>query len=169
MAFCEGSSIAKKLRGFADAQAQAARGDDGAHAERGSLHGVIRVLEALTGNVDADARVLIHIEQTPTGATTLPATPSASGSWLKVLHLNPAVHFSRLLSEAHAVILAGGTMQPFADLEQQIFRELPTGRLQVPSPSGTSCRRRICCRSLCPLARAACHCSSTLRQGPRSK
>ena len=132
MAFCEGSSIAKKLRGFADAQAQAARGDDGAHAERGSLHGVIRVLEALT-NVDADARVLIHIEQTPTGATTLPATPSASGSWLKVLHLNPAVHFSRLLSEAHAVILAGGTMQPFADLEQQIFRELPTGRLRTVS------------------------------------
>ena len=33
-------------------------------------------------------------------------------SKLKYLLLNPAVHFSSVLEEARAVILAGGTMQP---------------------------------------------------------
>ena len=54
-------------------------------------------------------------------------------SWLRILHLNPAVHFSRVLAEAHSVVLAGGTMQPFADLEQQLFHTLPPGRLRTCS------------------------------------
>ena len=137
-AFCDGSQIAKKLRGFAEAQVQTqAQSSSGNGAVRASLHGVIRVLDALT-NVDADARVLLHIES-PTAAPAAacvtgqaPAT-AADGSWLRVLHLNPAVYFSRVLAEAHSVILAGGTMQPFADLEQQLFRDLPAGRLRVHS------------------------------------
>eukprot|EP00908_Phaeocystis_cordata_P011479 Transcript_22385.p2 GENE.Transcript_22385~~Transcript_22385.p2 ORF type:complete len:431 (-),score=160.25 Transcript_22385:290-1582(-) len=53
----------------------------------------------------------------------------APESFLRVMHLNPAVHFAKVLAEAHAVVLAGGTMQPFRDLEQQLFRALPAGRL----------------------------------------
>ena len=126
-AFCEGSQIANKLRGFADSQAQrevGAGGDAGGGMARGSLHGVIRVLDALT-NVDADARVLLHLER-PSGA-------AADASWLRVLHLNPAVHFDAVLDAAHSVVLAGGTMQPIADLEQQVFRGLPAGRLRTCS------------------------------------
>jgi chromosome transmission fidelity protein 1 len=137
-AFCDGSQIAKKLRGFTDAQAQASRADAHSEAARGSLHGVIRVLEALT-NVDADARVLVHIERRESASEQVEGDgpKAASGmvdaSWLRVLHLNPAVHFSRVLSEAHSIVLAGGTMQPFADLEQQIFHSLPPGRLRTCS------------------------------------
>ena len=50
-----------------------------------------------------------------------------------MLHLNPAVHFSKLLDGAHSVVLAGGTMQPFADLEQQVVANLPPGRLRTLS------------------------------------
>ena len=155
MAFCEGSQIAKKLSGFADAELCAARGEDATGEARGNLHGVLRVLEALT-NLDADARMIISIEPTkplaPTSSTAGDAPPAAAGrssstmstagvgassagngSYLRVLHLNPAVHFSKLLAEAHAVVLAGGTMQPFADLEQQLFRALPAGRLRKVS------------------------------------
>ena len=51
------------------------------------------------------------------------AAPAASGgaaaagserrpeSFVRVLHLNPAVYFANVLEEAHAVVLAGGTMQ----------------------------------------------------------
>lgn len=35
-----------------------------------------------------------------------------SKSSLKFLLLNPAVHFADIVSEARAVIIAGGTMQP---------------------------------------------------------
>jgi len=171
-AFCEGSQIARKLRGFADAevqtsrqqqqqqQQQAGRGGGGvggvAAAASGSLHGVVRLLEALT-NDDKDGRVLLHIEpplQPTAGTSSASASATAgaaassaavrsaagaasagtpTGSWLKVLHLNPSVYFSRVLSEAHAVVLAGGTMQPFADLEQQLFHSERAGRLRMVS------------------------------------
>ena len=36
-------------------------------------------------------------------------------SKLKYLQLNPAVHFSSVLEEARAVVIAGGTMQPVSD------------------------------------------------------
>ena len=52
-------------------------------------------------------------------------------SYLRVLHLNPSVYFSTVLQQAHAVVLAGGTMQPFRDLEQQLFHALPPGRLRT--------------------------------------
>jgi len=39
-------------------------------------------------------------------------TDKFTHSSLKFLLLNPAVHFADVLSEARAVIIAGGTMQP---------------------------------------------------------
>ena len=35
-----------------------------------------------------------------------------SGSSIKFLLLNPSLHFTSIVSEARAVIVAGGTMQP---------------------------------------------------------
>ena len=65
-AFCHASEIAKKLRGYADAQHAVRRhgcgGSDGGGGGGGAstLHPVIQLLDALT-NSDADARVLLHI------------------------------------------------------------------------------------------------------------
>ena len=112
---------------------------------------MIRVLDALT-NIDADARVLLRSEPLPatgqgeSSSAAKVCVGGASGdqsshgggsgagmSFLKVLHLNPSVYFAQVLKEAHAVVLAGGTMQPLADLEMQLFRSLPSGRYRAHS------------------------------------
>ncbi|XP_021363859.1 ATP-dependent DNA helicase DDX11-like isoform X2 [Mizuhopecten yessoensis] len=65
-------------------------------------------LQALT-NADSDGRIVI------TKQTML------SQSSMKYLLLNPAVHFSDVLSEARSVIVAGGTMQPISEFKDQLF------------------------------------------------
>ncbi|XP_043120352.1 ATP-dependent DNA helicase DDX11 isoform X2 [Puntigrus tetrazona] len=44
-----------------------------------------------------------------------------SQSSLKFLLLNVAVHFSQIVQECRAVIIAGGTMQPVADFKEQLL------------------------------------------------
>ena len=46
-------------------------------------------------------------------------------SSLKFLLLNPAVHFADVVSEARAVIVAGGTMQPVS-----VMSRVPTSHRQ---------------------------------------
>jgi chromosome transmission fidelity protein 1 len=45
-----------------------------------------------------------------------------SASSIKFLLLNPAVHFSAVVRDARAVLLAGGTMQPVAEFKDQLFQ-----------------------------------------------
>ena len=40
---------------------------------------------------------------------------------LKYVLLNPAIHFADVLTSAHAVIVAGGTMAPVVDLLQHLM------------------------------------------------
>ncbi|XP_014208174.1 ATP-dependent DNA helicase DDX11 [Copidosoma floridanum] len=40
---------------------------------------------------------------------------------MKFLLLNPAMHFSDIIKEARAVILAGGTMEPISEFKDQLF------------------------------------------------
>ncbi|KAL1503232.1 hypothetical protein AB1Y20_011288 [Prymnesium parvum] len=121
-AFCKASEIAKKLKGFADHQHSVVHRASSSRPPPGSLHAVLQLLEALT-NDDADGRILLHLA--PPGAP--------EGSWLRSLHLNPSVYFSPILQRVHSLVLAGGTMQPFADLEQQLFHLLRKPRLRTHS------------------------------------
>ena len=51
------------------------------------------------------------------------------GSWyLKFIMLNPAIHFQELVQSAQAVVLLGGTMQPFDYIEQQLIANIPRTR-----------------------------------------
>jgi chromosome transmission fidelity protein 1 len=97
---------------------------------RCTLHPVIALLEALA-HADGDARVLLHIEPATQLQPKVAAPGRRSGSWLRVLHLNPATYFASVLSEARAIVLCGGTMQPFDDFQQQLFRALPPGRVRT--------------------------------------
>jgi len=51
-------------------------------------------------------------------------TDRLSCSSLKFLLLNPAVHFTSIVKEARAVIVAGGTMQPVNNLLMQCSVQL---------------------------------------------
>ncbi|XP_061677996.1 ATP-dependent DNA helicase DDX11 isoform X2 [Syngnathoides biaculeatus] len=63
---------------------------------------------ALT-NCNKDGRVVLHRQG------------NLSESSIKFLLLNPAVHFSQVLKECRAVIIAGGTMQPVSDFKQELL------------------------------------------------
>lgn len=54
-----------------------------------------------------------------------------TNSSLKFLLLNPAVHFADILSEARAVIIAGGTMQPVLSLLHRLYSFSITCDLKV--------------------------------------
>ena len=45
---------------------------------------------------------------------------NSNKSYIKFLLLNPEAHFTEVLEEARAVILAGGTMQPTSDFASQL-------------------------------------------------
>ncbi|CAB1323127.1 unnamed protein product [Coregonus sp. 'balchen'] len=63
---------------------------------------------ALT-NTNTDGRVVLHTQG------------SVAVSSMKFLLLNPAVHFSQVLKDCRAVIIAGGTMQPVSDFKQELL------------------------------------------------
>ncbi|KAI0237636.1 ATP-dependent DNA helicase DDX11 [Lamellibrachia satsuma] len=65
-------------------------------------------LEALT-SANQDGRIVINRQEVNTKSS------------LKFLLLNPAVHFADVVSEARAVIVAGGTMQPLTEFKEQLF------------------------------------------------
>jgi hypothetical protein len=54
----------------------------------------------------------VSLEKTETFCPVVICTALLSRSSIKFLLLNPAVHFSDVLKEARAVVVAGGTMQP---------------------------------------------------------
>ncbi|ALC48501.1 CG11403 [Drosophila busckii] len=72
------------------------------------LRPLLAFLSTLT-SAAADGRVLLQ---------------PAAGSF-KYLLLNPAEHFADILSQARALIIAGGTMQPTQELTAQLFQACP--------------------------------------------
>lgn len=78
--------------------------DEGA---TGALHSLVSFLKALTNN-DADGRVIVD----------------SSNGCIKFVLLNAAVHFSRVVADARAVILASGTLSPL-DSVLNLFPTVP--------------------------------------------
>ncbi|XP_015764669.1 PREDICTED: putative ATP-dependent RNA helicase DDX11-like protein 8 [Acropora digitifera] len=111
--YCEKSMISKKLNGFVD-KYQSGQVDTGLnveqayHSSSSPLQIIESFLEALT-NADKDGRVVVNRQG------------RLSCSSLKFLLLNPAVHFTNIVREARAVVVAGGTMQPMSDFKDQLF------------------------------------------------
>ncbi|CAD5124537.1 DgyrCDS12815 [Dimorphilus gyrociliatus] len=65
-------------------------------------------IETLT-TADVDGRILISKQNL------------LSKSWIKFVLLNPALYIKDILEEARAVIVAGGTMQPFSEFKDRLF------------------------------------------------
>ena len=70
---------------------------------------VLEFLEALS-NVASDSRILINADAGTVGGATV-----------KYCLLAPASQFSELVRECRSVVVAGGTMQPVAEFEEQLF------------------------------------------------
>ncbi|KAI4487393.1 hypothetical protein M0804_005542 [Polistes exclamans] len=69
---------------------------------------ILSFLECLENNC-ADGRII-----------AIPG-PTVGKGILKFLLLNPAAHFHDVVTEARAVILAGGTMEPISEFTEQLF------------------------------------------------
>ncbi|PNF28755.1 ATP-dependent DNA helicase DDX11 [Cryptotermes secundus] len=100
---------------------------------------VLGFMEALTNHC-SDGRVVCN-RQTTVGRGSL-----------KFLLLNPAAHFSSIIKEARAVVLAGGTMQPLDEFRDQLF--LSAGGT-VERLTEFSCGHVIPPDSILPIALAA--------------
>uniref|UniRef100_A0A8C7RWQ5 DEAD/H (Asp-Glu-Ala-Asp/His) box helicase 11 n=1 Tax=Oncorhynchus mykiss TaxID=8022 RepID=A0A8C7RWQ5_ONCMY len=73
---------------------------------------------ALT-NANTDGRVVLHTQG------------NVAVSSMKFLLLNPAVHFSQVLKDCRAVIIAGGTMQPVSDFKQELLFSAGVGAERI--------------------------------------
>ncbi|KAJ1522967.1 hypothetical protein ONE63_002104 [Megalurothrips usitatus] len=82
----------------------------GAVSEGGNnpLLSVMAFMETLTNSCE-DGRIVLKREQTVGKGT------------LKFLLLNPAAHFQDIVLQARSVIVAGGTMQPISEFQDQLF------------------------------------------------
>ncbi|XP_030836984.1 ATP-dependent DNA helicase DDX11 isoform X2 [Strongylocentrotus purpuratus] len=83
-------------------------GDDETHVFSSPLMHIEGFLLALT-NANKDGRVVVNKKEL------------VSQCSLRFQLLNPAVHFTDVVKEARAIIVAGGTMQPVEDFKHQLF------------------------------------------------
>ncbi|KAH8661551.1 helicase C-terminal domain-containing protein [Tricladium varicosporioides] len=77
------------------------------------LHHLSSLLSALTHSTNEGRLFFSKLSSTP--------DPNNSNITLKFLLLDPSAHFKEIVKEARAVILAGGTMSPFADYTSHLF------------------------------------------------
>ncbi|KAJ7527554.1 hypothetical protein O6H91_16G060900 [Diphasiastrum complanatum] len=89
-----------------------------------SFHALADFVLALT-NQDADGRVLI----TPSCYAGV-SNELLEGN-IKFVMLNAAKHFSEVVDQARAVVLAGGTLQPIGELRERLFPDVPEEHVHI--------------------------------------
>ncbi|KNC45953.1 ATP-dependent RNA helicase chl1 [Thecamonas trahens ATCC 50062] len=143
--YLDASQLLNKLLGFAAAaaaEAQAPGDDDGGGEDAQArppppadspLRNIIAFLEAVNHPLAAE-----H------GRILLAAHPETGTLSVKHLVLNPSVYFAPLVADAHAVVLAGGTLQPVDELLIQLLGPQRASEVAVtqapasPVPGGVS-------------------------------
>ena len=167
--FMDESELANKLSGFidryGDEDADAAAvgvvrttraGDEAGllgdeYVGRGTniVHALHAFLQALC-NANEDGRVMLKLSYVPSASSSASASSPrtlAHTSSLSFLMLNPSVPFVPLLRHARAVLLLGGTMQPFAHYHDHLLPSLPSTHLRVFSCSHVIPPSHILCLS----------------------
>lgn len=137
--FVEKSKLIHKLRGFIEQY----NGDIKIHASKKDKTGVTQFLNAIS-NLNKEENTTFtesmpHEDETNSPLTliinfleclknncadgriiVIPGSTVGQGI-IKFLLLNPAAHFHDVVTEARAVILAGGTMEPVSEFTEQLF------------------------------------------------
>ncbi|XP_021298743.1 ATP-dependent DNA helicase DDX11 isoform X2 [Herrania umbratica] len=139
------SNIMHKVSGYGDKMTTLQKGsavkENGESCDDGSTLSGFRALAdmllSLTNN-DGDGRIIISRKK---------PTCSRQGAYLKYVMLTGEKIFSEIVHEAHAVVLAGGTLQPIEETRERLFPWLPSNQLHF-----FSCSHIVPPESILPLA-----------------
>lgn len=130
--FLKESQIARKVSGYAEKSAKAAReaGVDTASKKHTTSASADSTLppSAISAMHSIESFVLSLSNSSQDGRVLL-TRRSDGGVQLKYQLLNPSESFTDLASEARSIILAGGTMDPLEDLQSQLMPSVPLSRL----------------------------------------
>ncbi|XP_021933898.1 ATP-dependent DNA helicase DDX11 isoform X2 [Zootermopsis nevadensis] len=144
--FCDSSKIAQKLHGFAERYHPAVAVNSAIKREQ-EKKGIMAFLREISvGNVSAPKQDTAPAASAPEpilsnnpllsvlgfmealtnhcsdGRVVCSRKATVGCGTLKFLLLNPASHFSSIVKEARAVVVAGGTMQPLDEFRVQLFK-----------------------------------------------
>ncbi|KAA3479358.1 putative ATP-dependent DNA helicase DDX11 [Gossypium australe] len=139
------SNIMHKVSGYGDKMTTMHKGSAVKENRESCAHGSIlsgfqalaNMLLSLTNN-DGDGRIIISRKR---------PSSSGQGAYLKYVMLTGEKIFSEIVHEAHAVILAGGTLQPIEETRERLFPWLPSDHLHF-----FSCSHIVPPESILPLA-----------------
>ncbi|KAG6788944.1 hypothetical protein POTOM_005022 [Populus tomentosa] len=140
------SNLVHKVSGYGEKVASLQEGlalnHNGGCGEEGStlssFRALVDMLTSLTNN-DGDGRMIISkMRSTCSGLL---------GGFLKYVMLTGEKIFSEIVDEAHAVILAGGTLQPIEETRERLFPWLPPNQLHF-----FSCSHIVPPESILPIA-----------------
>ncbi|KAL5756122.1 hypothetical protein ACOSQ2_020868 [Xanthoceras sorbifolium] len=140
------SNIIHKVSGYGDKAASLQKGsahkDNGESCEEASLlsgfRALVDMLLSLTNN-DGDGRIIISRPRTK--------SLGKQGGFIKYVMLTGEKIFSEIVDQAHAVVLAGGTLQPIEETRERLFSWLPPNELHF-----FSCSHIIPPESILPVA-----------------
>ncbi|XP_057504686.1 uncharacterized protein LOC130788146 [Actinidia eriantha] len=140
------SNIVHKVSGYGDKAAGLYNGStvrdgvDESNDEGTSLSGfqaLADILISLTNN-DGDGRIIISRRPTCSGQ---------EGGYLKYVMLTGAKIFSEVVDQSHAIVLAGGTLQPIEETRERLFPWLTPDQLRF-----FSCSHIVPSESILPIA-----------------
>ncbi|KAL6334921.1 hypothetical protein AAG906_023726 [Vitis piasezkii] len=140
------SNIIHKVSGYGDKVANLQKGsalnDGGESNEEGStlsgFRAFVDMLQSLTNN-DGDGKIII--------SRAKQACSGQQGGYLKYVMLTGEKIFSEIVDQAHAVILAGGTLQPIEETRERLFPRLTSDQFHF-----FSCSHIIPPESILPVA-----------------
>ncbi|KAM2016374.1 hypothetical protein ACFX16_046794 [Malus domestica] len=118
------SNIMRKVCGYGDKvaiQKSLALNGGEERSTLSSFQALANFLLSLT-NKDGDGRIII--------SKTSPTCPGEEGGYIKYVMLTGDNIFSEIVDQAHAVVLAGGTLQPIEETRERLFPWLPLNQLQ---------------------------------------
>jgi chromosome transmission fidelity protein 1 len=128
--YLQESKLARKVEGYilltetasnnGNGATKAAKGEQPSEASTPTLQHIQSLLVALT-NPSKEGRLFYTKD------------PDSSGMLLKYMLLDPTHHFKEIVSEARAVILAGGTMSPMTDYTSHLLSYLPAEKITTLS------------------------------------
>ncbi|CAN0380583.1 unnamed protein product, partial [Ectocarpus fasciculatus] len=145
--------LARKVGGYwawarrAEVSLHADRRGDGATDCTGALRRTVELLTCLAAP-ENDGRIVLC---TPSPARSgrscseCSSEPKVDHSAIKFILLNAASQFRPVVDQARAVLLLGGTMQPFQHLISMLFPGVPAGKLRLASFGHVVAANRVKC------------------------